>query len=542
MRQRAGGQLAMRRVPVIFLFVAGCVPPVVASVRQAQAPAVEPLPLPPAPTTNQTPNSPAKAAEASLKVSLRLENEGPFLGAAEVKLMPGEGYEVVGTPTDAEGETEFAGLAVGKYSVEVSAPGYLSVRLNTEIEAGHRERILYVLMKPKPMARWVEKQPEENPAEESAAERGNVFLAASKPAKGADINMWMDHELEMNVPPVDSKVECPGPQVLTGVGQRMKEFVNNLEKFTATEAVEHYKRDAGKEQERPQTRRFAYVVTVSQNQQGTFLVDEYRDGGVDASMFPEGIATNGLPALDLIFHPQMAGDFQFACEGLGQVKAKTAWQMHFAQRSDRAVRIRGYNTGQRTYRLYLEGRAWIDAGNYQVLRLESELQKPVPEIELTKEHMVIEYAPVRFQAAKTQLWLPQVAEMYVEKNHHRYYRRHTYTDFKLFSVETEQNIQAPKGSYSFINLSDQDVAGLLTVTPEQGMKREAVTLNIVVPAKGRVFKVVGPGKDVSLPVTAVASATFVHNGKAESVRVEADLGKETTLDVIPEMAVEKQRF
>jgi hypothetical protein len=38
---------------------------------------------------------------------------------------------------------------------------------------------------------------------------------------------------------------------------------------------------------------------------------------------------------------------------------------------------------------------------------------------------------------------------------------------------------------------------------------------------------------VSLPIAAVAAATFVHNGKAESVRVEADLAKETTLDVIP---------
>jgi hypothetical protein len=73
----------------------------------------------------------------------------------------------------------------------------------------------------------------------------------------------------------------------------------------------------------------------------------------------------------------------------------------------------------------------------------------------------------------------------------------------------------------------------LTVIPEESAKREAVTLEITVPARGRVFKVVGPGKDVSLPIAAVAAATFVHNGKAESVRVEADLAKETTLDVIP---------
>ena len=534
--------MAMYRVSLNILFVAGCVLPVAASVSSAQAPAVRAVTQPAIPSVTQAPNAETSAAAASLKVSLRLEDEGPFVGAAEVRLMPSEGYEIIGMPTGGEGETEFMGLAPGKYSVEVSAPGYLSVRLHTEIEAGHRERILYVVMKPRAMARREEKAPELIPEGKETPAGGNALVGASKMGGAEEVRLWVDHELETNVPPVDPNVECPGPQVLKGVGQRMKELVSNLEKFTATEVVEHYKRVSGKEEERPQMRRFGYVVLVSQNREGTFLVDEYRDGSVDATIFPEGIATNGLPALALLFHPVLAVDFDFTCEGLGLAKGKAAWQIHFAQRGDRAVRIRGYNTGQRTYRLYLEGRAWIDAGNYQVVRMESELQKPIPDIELTKEHIVIEYAPVRFQTQKTQLWLPQVAEMYVEKNHHRYYRRHTYSDFKLFSVETAQNIGAPKGSYSFTNMSDQEVRGVLMVMPEEEAKRAPVRLEVVVPARGRVFKVVGPGKDVSLPIAAVASATFVHNGKAEAVKVEADLVKETTLDVIPETAVERQGF
>jgi len=38
-------------------------------------------------------------------------------------------------------------------------------------------------------------------------------------------------------------------------------------------------------------------------------------------------------------------------------------------------------------------------------------------------------------------------------------------------------------------------------------------------------------------LTAVASATFVHEGKAESMKVEASLASETTLDVISETKV-----
>ena len=81
-------------------------------------------------------------------------------------------------------------------------------------------------------------------------------------------------------------------------------------------------------------------------------------------------------------------------------------------------------------------------------------------------------------------------------------------------------------------MSDEEITGVLTVVPKEGTQLEAVSLRIVVPSRRRVYKVVGPGNDVNLPGSAVESATFVHNGKAESMRVEADLAYATTLDVI----------
>jgi hypothetical protein len=510
-----------------FLLAAWLLPTAIEDVCAAQDPPVPPLTFP-------STNPPADAAEALLRVRLRLEDESPFLGAASVRLMPEDGYEIIGTPTGTEGETQFSGLEPGKYSVEASAPGYLAVRRITQIEAGYRQRILYVVMKPRPMAQNTEKKQGEITMAAVVPAGGNASVVAAKPAVNGARDFWMTHDLEQNVPPVDVSVECPTQQVLKGVGERMREFVSNLEKFTATEELEHYKMNAGKKPGPPEKRRFAYVVTVSPNEWGVFTLSEFRDGSVDIGQFPANIATLGLPALDLIFHPVLAEDFQFVCEGLGQSDGKAVWQVHFAQRTDRPVRIRFYTVGTRSFPVYLEGRVWIDPGNYQVERLEAELEKPVEEIALTNEHTTIKYAPVAFRSLKLQIWLPQEAATYVERKGHRYYRRLVYTDFRLFNVDTAQYIQAPKGSYSFINMSDQEITGVLTVTPKEGTQVEAVSLRIVVPSQGRVYKVVGPGKDVNLPGSAVESATFVHNGKAESVRVEADLSYATTLDVIPE--------
>jgi hypothetical protein len=413
------------------------------------------------------------------------------------------------------------------------------VRRSTQIEVGHRQRILYVVMKPRPMAQNAEKKQEETKIVTAVPPRGNALVPGAKLVASGVRDFWMMHELEQNVPPVDVNVECPTQQVLKGAGERMKEFVSNLEKFTATEELEHYRMDDGKEAAPPEKRRFAYVVTVSPNDWGTFTLGEFRDGSTDIGQFPAGIATLGLPALDLIFHPVLAEDFQFVCEGLGQSEGKAAWQVHFAQRTDRPVRIRSYRVGMKSFSVYLEGRVWIDPGSYQIERMEAELEKPIAEIELANEHTIIKYLPIEFRSQKLQIWLPQEAATYVERKSHRYYRRLVYTDFRLFNVDTAQNIEAPKGSYSFINISDQEITGLLTVIPKEGTQVGAISLKIVVPSRKRVYKVVGPGKDVNLPSSAVESATFVHNGKAESIRVEADLSYATTLDVIPETETQK---
>ncbi len=178
----------------------------------------------------------------------------------------------------------------------------------------------------------------------------------------------------------------------------MTEFVANLEKFSATEQVEHFKINAAGLRGSPDVRSFDYVVLVSRNRWGLFQLDEYRNGSVDPAQFPAGIATVGLPAMALIFHPILASDFDFKCEGLGQSGGRAAWQIHFAQRPDRPSRIRQYIIQKNSYPVPIKGRAWIDPGTDQVVRLDSELIKPIPEIALAKERLSIEYGSVEFHS------------------------------------------------------------------------------------------------------------------------------------------------
>jgi len=276
------------------------------------------------------------------------------------------------------------------------------------------------------------------------------------------------------------------------------------------------------------------VVIISQTPQGMFALDEFRNGSVDPEQFPAHIATDGLPAMVSIFHPLLASDFRFQCEGLGQWKGKPAWQVHFSQRPDKPSRIRAYIVSARHYRVPLKGRVWIDPGTFQVLQLDSELVNPIKEIELSNERSSIEYGLVQFHSQKQEIWLAQTANLWVERKGHRYYRRHTFSNFKVFSVDTTQTAQKAKESYTFTNTSDHDLMGVLTVKPAAGTELDPVTISFTIPAGGSILKFVGPGKDVNVPVGEIASAVFVHNGKPESIKVDAHLLKESSLDVVPD--------
>jgi Tfp pilus assembly protein PilF len=472
-----------------------------------------------------------KAKSSSLKISVKQEDGSVFRGAATVRVMPDEGHALVGARGDVAGEYVFMDVQSGRYVVEVSAPGYLAVRTKTEIE-GRKQRILFIVMKPRVLAPEVQR---ETNGEIGAST--NVSGAAAKvAATPKQREYWHPHELEEVVPPVAANVTCPTAEVLESTGQRMKEFVDALEKFTATETVEHYAFDPSGTRREPQARKYAYVAAVTLLNGQVFIIEEFRDGSVDPNQFPSRVATIGLPAIDLLFHPMLAGDFEFRCEGLGQWDGREVWQVHFAQRRDKPVRIRSYAVSGVVCPVFLEGRAWIDPGNSEVIHLESELAAPVPRIELTLEHMSIDYGPVEFQSTGERIWLPQVAELYVERHRKRYYRRHTFTDFKLFNVETAQSLRTPTGSYTITNISDRDVAGELSVVPSREGMGKAVMLQVTVPAHRSVVKVVGPGKDIDLAPESIGSATFLHDGTNLSVKLDVHLLQETTVDVVPAAA------
>jgi tetratricopeptide (TPR) repeat protein len=254
---------------------------------------------------------------------------------------------------------------------------------------------------------------------------------------------WMPPDVDENMPPIESHAGCPLHEIREQAGKRVGDFVDAVNRIAATEYLDDELVNRDGTPTRHSSRNYSYVASVHQIRPGMYTMEEYRNGGMDVEQFPEQIATLGLTALVMVFHPTYVGDYQLVCEGLSRWHGGLAWQVHFRQRDDKPARLRSYRVNSRSYPIALRGRAWISADTFQIVTLQTDIVAPVPEIRLRAEHIAVEYTPVKFTTRQQELWLPQSAEIYFNYGSRRIHRRHNFRDYMLFAVDEKQQISLP---------------------------------------------------------------------------------------------------
>lgn len=267
------------------------------------------------------------------------------------------------------------------------------------------------------------------------------LAALSEP--GVSLKPWKPPSVDDVQPALAPGVACPSEKVRDESGKRVQELVQDVSRFAAVEDLFHQSLDKFGVPIRTETRKYNYVASILEPQPGFLTVDEYRADKLTLTGYPDQIASTGFAALALVFHPDMRDNFTMSCEGLGDWHGQATWLVHFRQRDDRPNRMHSYNLGNQIYSVGLKGRAWITADKFQIIRIEAELVTPMPEIQLLSEHQTVEYGPVPFPKKNATLWLPKTAEIYFDFRKHRYYRRHSFDHFMLYSVDTDEKRKEP---------------------------------------------------------------------------------------------------
>ena len=277
---------------------------------------------------------------------------------------------------------------------------------------------------------------------DAIAGRANPLDAVPDPS--LTTQTWRPPDVDDARPTLTPGVVCPAEKVVEESGKRVQEFVQDLARFAADEDLFHQAIDPFGLPTRTETRKYDYTALVSEPKPGGVSIEEYRGDKRPQEGDPDAIGSTGFITLALVFHPSMQQDFEFQCEGQAQWKGQTSWLVHFRQRHDRPNRMHSYAMGGQVFPVDLKGRAWITADKFQIVRIEADIVKPVPEIQLLSEHQTVEYGPVPFAKKNTTLWLPKTAEIYFDLRKHHYYRRHSFDHYMLFSVDTDEKRKVPE--------------------------------------------------------------------------------------------------
>ena len=130
---------------------------------------------------------------------------------------------------------------------------------------------------------------------------------------------WLPADVDDHIPPVETSAACPLERIEQETGKRVREFINGVNRITATEYLDNEVIGNAGIPTRRESRRYNYVVAVSRIQTAQLVrVEEYRNGSGGLGSFPEQIATLGLPAMVLVFDPAFRSDYDMYCEGLSR--------------------------------------------------------------------------------------------------------------------------------------------------------------------------------------------------------------------------------
>ncbi len=256
-------------------------------------------------------------------------------------------------------------------------------------------------------------------------------------------NQWAPPNVDAPLKSLSMIPPCNLSKVLEHTAASSLVLDSNLEKFTAREHIKYVMLDRGGAPKEIDDGSFNYVFSLEQ-QNGGSVSREYRTPVKGSHAFRASGQDIGQAALALIFHPNLQTDYEMKCEGIDKRNGQLDWVVHFQQRKDKPGRTVKIWVDNVVYSGMLKGRAWISTENFQVIHLETNLMGDLPVIKLQELAVSIDYAFVLTPSGKLGVWLPKSIAAYWKFDDRRLILVHTFADFQLFAIETEEKIQELK--------------------------------------------------------------------------------------------------
>jgi hypothetical protein len=241
---------------------------------------------------------------------------------------------------------------------------------------------------------------------------------------------------------ISAAAETPLQELIGRANDQVAKFVEQFSDVKCTEHVVQEKFKADGKVELKEESTYDYLVILT-NSGGEINLDESRlavkESKKDQKKGVSMLVSNGFATLFLVFHPYYSSGFQFTDLGEDNLNGRAFHKVQFkhlaGMRSPAALALRG-----REYPLDLAGVAWIDPETGAIGKIDAGLGSSMEDIGLKSMRSEVQFQPVPFKGAKDVYWFPAQASVEVETPRQHWRNTHNFTDYKQFSVSTEEKV------------------------------------------------------------------------------------------------------
>jgi len=213
-------------------------------------------------------------------------------------------------------------------------------------------------------------------------------------------------------------------------------------------------------QEKPYTKpelsgqrvRDSYLILRHRNNGQTEIIEYRTDGkgdNFDQVLVHNGfLVTSGFALSCNYFSTGFQSESTFRYLGEEKIGQRDSYVVAFAQLPGKAtLSIRTKGRSETVAHVLVEGVAWIDKSDFQILRMRTDLLAPRKEIGLSQQTTEITFDKVQLADVATPLWLPSSVKAYVELTTHNgdvdeffelsYHNEHRYTNYQRYRVSAK---------------------------------------------------------------------------------------------------------
>jgi len=294
-----------------------------------------------------------------------------------------------------------------------------------------------------------------------------ALQAAEAPPNGqrlyADVRPYIEEppkQLAKRVPQLKGLVLAESqqqlPVILHNTGERVDEFFSQVIDLMAREEINLTRLRQELPSSRPELSgervRDSYLILRHGSKTQAEII-EYRTDpkgdNFDQTVVNKGyVVTSGFALECNYFGTGFQNESMYRYLGDQKLGAQDTYVVGFAQIPGKAtlsVRMRG--RGATPARMLVQGVAWIDKSNFQIVRMHTDLLVPRWDIGVNQQITEVTLGKVQLADIAAPLWLPSRVKVYVEFTTHNgdmdeyfelsYTNEHRYSDYQRYRVKTK---------------------------------------------------------------------------------------------------------